>query len=128
MAEDRIVEFTWDGFEIADADADEAACRVVEAGGEASIPPPKDPAIAFIPIVLGAIALIGLAKAVKGFIDDLGKGVIIDARGEPVKVSKDTNLPRGVVVLISGDGSVRLDQPDHDSLKSLIEAALAARQ
>jgi len=126
VSEEQVVRFSWEGFEVSDEDADEAAFRVQEAGGEVSIPPPAEPGIAFIPIVVGAIALVGLAKAIKSFVDDLGKGVVVDARQEPLKITKDASLPRGIVVVVGKDGSVKLEQPDHESLKSLIEATLSA--
>jgi hypothetical protein len=78
-------------------------------------------------VVAGAIAVVGLAKALKGLWDDFRCGVIIDARGSSVIVRKDAALPRGSVVLINKAGEEsRVDQPDAESLNDLIEAALAA--
>ena len=127
MQSDAMVQFRWEGFEQSDPDADAAASRVVESGGEAQIPPPREPGFAFIPIVLGAIAIVGLAKAVKSFVDDLGKGVVVDVRTDPVTIRKDGKLPSGVVLVIDKDGETKLEQPDHESLADIIAAAVKAK-
>jgi hypothetical protein len=118
------VEFRWEGFEPGDPDADEALYRLKREGADAAIPTEGRRGIAVIPIILGAIAVIGLAKAIKSFIDDMKVGMVIDARGEKVTVTKDNSLGRGTVLLINKDGSLRLENPDSEKLSDLIKGAV----
>lgn len=119
------VEFQWDGFEPGDPDADEVLYRLKREGAEAAFPPSEQRDFAIIPIIVGAIALFGLAKAIKGFIDDMRVGMVIDARSEPVKVTKDPSLGRGTVLLISKDGSVSLENPSAEKITDLIKGVVS---
>jgi hypothetical protein len=118
------VEFRWDGFDPDDPHADEALYRLREQGADAAFPADGQHGIAFIPIIIGAIAVFGLAKAIKSFIDDMKVGMVIDARGDQIKVTKDKSLGRGNVLLISKDGSLRLENPDADKLGDLIKGVV----
>lgn len=120
--DDPVVEFRWDGFEQSDPDADEALYRLNENGAEAGFPP-GERGFAFIPIIIGAIAVVGLAKAIKSFIDDMKTGVIIDNRGDKVVITKDKTVGRGNVLYINKDGSVRLESPDAEKLSDIVKAA-----
>jgi hypothetical protein len=115
------VEFRWEGFEPGDPDADEALYRLRQEGAAADFPADAQRGFAVIPVILGAIAVFGLAKAIKSFIDDMKVGTIIDARGDKVVVTKDKTLGRGTVLLISKDGSLRLENPDSEKLSDLIK-------
>jgi hypothetical protein len=122
--QEQLVEFRWDGFEAGDADADEALYRLRQEGGNADIPASAQHGFAFIPIIVGAIAVIGLAKAIKSFIDDMRVGTVIDMRGEKVTVTKDKNLPRGTVMVIGKDNSVKLENPDAEKISDIIKSAI----
>jgi hypothetical protein len=124
--DDPVVEFRWEGFTEGDPDADEALYRLNQNGARAGFPPgePGERGFAFLPIIVGAIAVVGLAKAIKSFIDDMKTGVVIDNRGEKVTITKDKTLGRGNVVLINKDGSLRLDNPDADKLSDIVRAAV----
>jgi hypothetical protein len=119
-----VVEFRWDGFAESDPDADEALYRITENGGAARFPVDSQRGFAFIPIIVGAIAVVGLAKAIKSFIDDMKTGVVIDNRGEQVKISKDKNLGRGTVLFVNKDGTLRLENPDAEKLGDIVKAAV----
>jgi hypothetical protein len=122
------VRFRWDGFEPGDPDADEILQRLTEAGADADgTDPPADAQRDFVvvPVIVGAIALIGLAKAIKGFVDDMKAGMVIDARGDQVKITKDRSLGRGTVLLISKDGTLSLQHPDADKISDLIKSAMS---
>jgi hypothetical protein len=118
------IEFRWEGFEPGDPDADEALYRLKQEGGDAIIPPEESPGFVVIPIILGAIAVVALAKAIKSFIEDIKTGTIIDARTEPLKITKDKSLGRGTVLLISKDGSLSLQNPNAEKLGDLIKGAV----
>jgi hypothetical protein len=78
-----------------------------------------------VPIILGAVAVVALAKAVKRLLDDLKPGMIIDAREEQVKITKDKSLGRGTVLFINKDGSTRLENPNSDTLADLLKQAIS---
>lgn len=118
------VEFRWDGFEPGDPDADEALYRLKQEGAEATIPAGAERGIAVVPIILGAVAVVALAKAVKSFLDDLKPGMIIDARCDQVKITKDRSLGRGTVLFINKDGSTRLENPNSETLAELLRNAI----
>jgi len=125
MSDESTVEFRWDGFEPGDPDADEALYRLKEEGADAAIPPGPGHDFAVVPISLGAIAVVALAKAVKRLRDDLKPGMVIDAREEQVKITKDKSLGRGTVLFINKDGSTRLENPNSDTLADLLKQAIS---
>jgi hypothetical protein len=125
MSDESTVEFRWDGFEPGDPDADEALYRLKEEGADAAIPPGPGHDFAVVPIILGAVAVVALAKAVKRLLDDLKPGMIIDAREEQVKITKDKSLGRGTVLFINKDGSTRLENPNSDTLADLLKQAIS---
>jgi|RhiMethySRZTD1v2_1073278.scaffolds.fasta_scaffold02199_19 hypothetical protein len=125
MSDESTVEFRWDGFEPGDPDADEALYRLKEEGADAAIPPGPGHDFAVVPIILGAIAVVALAKAVKRLLDDLKPGMVIDAREEQVKITKDKSLGRGTVLFINKDGSTRLENPNSDTLADLLKQAIS---
>lgn len=118
------VQFEWDGFEPGDPDADEVLYRLKQEGADAGYPPSDQRDLVIIPVIVGAIAVFGLAKAIKSFIDDMKVGTIIDARGETIKVTKDPSLSRGTVLLISKDGTLSLQNPHSDKIGDLIKGAV----
>lgn len=124
MADDT-VEFRWDGFGPSDPDADEALYRLKREGADAAIPAGSAHGIAVVPIILGAVAVVALAKAVKSFLDDMKPGMIIDAREEQIKITKDSSLGRGTVLFINKDGSTRLENPNSEKLTELIKSAVS---
>jgi hypothetical protein len=122
------VRFRWDGFEPGDPDADEILRRLKEAGADVDGTDPEADAqrdFVVVPVIVGAIALIGLAKAIKGFVDDMKAGMVIDSRGDQVKITKDRSLGRGTVLLISKDGTLSLQHPDADKISDLIRSAMS---
>ena len=125
MSDESTVEFRWDGFEPGDPDADEALYRLKEEVADAAIPPGPGHDFAVVPIILGAIAVVALAKAVKRLLDDLKPGMVIDAREEQVKITKDKSLGRGTVLFINKDGSTRLENPNSDTLADLLKQAIS---
>ena len=125
MSDESTVEFRWDGFEPGDPDADEALYRLKEEGADATIPAGPRHDFAVVPIILGAVAVVALAKAVKRLLDDLKPGMIIDAREEQVKITKDKSLGRGTVLFINKDGSTRLENPNSDTLADLLKQAIS---
>jgi hypothetical protein len=125
MVDESIVEFRWDGFEPSDPDADEALYRLKQEGANASIPPGSGHDFAVVPIILGAVAVVALAKAVKSFLNDMKPGMVIDARGEQIKITKDKSLGRGTVLFINKDGSTRLENPNSEKLTELIKSAVS---
>ena len=125
MSDESTVEFRWDGFEPGDPDADEALYRLKEEGADAAIPLGPGHDFAVVPIILGAIAVVALAKAVKRLLDDLKPGMVIDAREEQVKITKDKSLGRGTVLFINKDGSTRLENPNSDTLADLLKQAIS---
>jgi hypothetical protein len=126
MADDQsTVEFRWDGFEPSDPDADEALYRLKQEGADAAIPASPAHGIAVVPIILGAVAVVALAKAVKSFLDDMKPGMVIDAREEQIKITKDKSLGRGTVLFINKDGSTRLENPNSEKLTELIKSAVS---
>jgi hypothetical protein len=127
MASDTQIAIRWEGFAPGDPDADRTVELLVHEGGEASIEAPSEPGIVFIPIIIGAIALIGLAKAIKGFLTELHCGVMIDTRETPVRITKEKLLPRGLVVSIDKDGKVSIDMPAHESIEDLIKGVVAGK-
>lgn len=124
MADDT-VEFRWDGFEPGDPDADEALYRLKREGADAAIPAGPGHGLAVVPIILGAVAVVALVKAVKSFLDDMKPGMVIDAREEQVKITKDPSLGRGTVLFIDRDGSTRLENPHSEKLTELIKSAVS---
>jgi hypothetical protein len=125
MSDESTVEFRWDGFEPGDPDADQALYRLKEEGADAAIPAGPRHDFAVVPIILGAVAVVALAKAVKRLLDDLKPGMIIDAREEQVKITKDKSLGRGTVLFINKDGSTRLENPNSDTLADLLKQAIS---
>jgi hypothetical protein len=125
MADESIVEFRWDGFEQSDPDADEALYRLKQEGADAAIPAGPAQGFAVVPIILGAVAVVALAKAVKSFLDDMKPGMVIDAREEQIKITKDKSLGRGTVLFINKDGSTRLENPNSEKLTELIKSAVS---
>jgi hypothetical protein len=125
MPEESIVEFRWDGFDPSDPDADEALYRLKREGADAAIPAGPQRGIAVVPIILGAVAVVALAKAVKSFLDDLKPGMVIDARGEQIKITKDKTLGRGTVLFINKDGSTRVENPNAETLADLLKNAIS---
>jgi len=125
MSDESTVEFRWDGFEPGDPDADEVLYRLKEEGADAAIPAGPRHDFAVVPIILGAVAVVALAKAVKRLLDDLKPGMIIDAREEQVKITKDKSLGRGTVLFINKDGSTRLENPNSDTLADLLKQAIS---
>ena len=78
-------------------------------------------------IVAAVIALGGLVNAVIRLTRAFSCGVVVDARGEIVRTRKDKNLPRGVVVVLTAEGTeVTLDNPSEvqlsDALSSLAQS------
>jgi hypothetical protein len=125
MSDESTVEFRWDVFEPGDPDADEALYRLRVEGADATIPAGPRHDFAVVPIILGAVAVVALAKAVKRLLDDLKPGMIIDAREEQVKITKDKSLGRGTVLFINKDGSTRLENPNSDTLADLLKQAIS---
>lgn len=125
MVDEPTVEFRWDGFEPSDPDADEALYRLKQEGADAAIPAGPAHGIAVVPIILGAVAVVALAKAVKSFLDDMKPGMVIDAREEQIKITKDKTLGRGTVLFINKDGSTRLENPNSEKLTELIKSAVS---
>jgi hypothetical protein len=125
MADESIVEFRWDGFEPSDPDADEALYRLKQEGADAAIPAGPARGFAVVPIILGAVAVVALAKAVKSFLNDMKPGMVIDAREEQIKITKDKSLGRGTVLFINKDGSTRLENPNSEKLTELIKSAVS---
>jgi hypothetical protein len=119
------VEFRWDGFDPSDPDADEALYRLKQEGADAAIPAGPERGIAVVPIILGAVAVVALAKAIKSFLNDMKPGMVIDAREEQVKITKDKTLGRGTVLFINKDGSIRLENPNAEKLTELIKSAVS---
>lgn len=125
MVDESAVEFRWDGFDPGDADADEALYRLKQEGADAAIPAGPKHEIAVVPIILGAVAVVALAKAVKSFLNDMKPGMVIDAREEQIKITKDKTLGRGTVLFINKDGSTRLENPNSETLSELIKSAVS---
>jgi hypothetical protein len=125
MVDESAVEFRWDGFDPGDPDADEALYRLKREGADAAIPAGHQREIVVVPIILGAVAVVALAKAVKSFLDDMKPGMVIDAREEQVKITKDKSLGRGTVLFIDKDGSTRLENPNSEKLTDLIKSAVS---
>jgi hypothetical protein len=125
MVDESTVEFRWDGFEPGDPDADEALYRLKQEGADAAIPAAPAQGFAVVPIILGAIAVVALGKAVKSFLDDMKPGMVIDAREEQIKITKDKSLGRGTVLFINKDGSTRLENPNSEKLTDLIKNAIS---
>jgi hypothetical protein len=121
---ESVVEFRWDGFDPSDPDADEALYRLKQEGADAAIPAGPKHGIAVVPIILGAVAVVALAKAVKSFLADMKPGMVIDAREEQVKITKDRSLGRGTVLFINRDGSTRLENPNAEKLADLLRNAI----
>jgi hypothetical protein len=127
--DETLIEFELQGFDEGDDEyAERVARQVREGGGEAQITGEGSGFdIAFVPIILGAIALVGLIHVVKNLVDDFQVGVVVDARGDKVVTTKDRSLPRGTVVLIAKDGDkVTLEQPDKETLADAMAAAVKA--
>jgi hypothetical protein len=123
------VEFEFEGFDPADDErAEQVAREVREAGGRAEVRGEGDGTdFAFIPVILGAMALVALIHVIKNLVDDLQVGVVIDARGDKIVTRKDKTLPRGTVVVASTEGdSVELVQPDKETLADAVKAAVKA--
>jgi hypothetical protein len=125
MVDESTVEFRWDGFEPGDPDADEALYRLKQEGADATIPAGPRHDFAVVPIILGAVAVVALAKAVKSFLDDMKPGMVIDAREEQIKITKDKSLGRGTVLFINKDGTTRLENPNSEKLNDLIKSAVS---
>jgi hypothetical protein len=125
MSDESTVEFRWDGFDPSDPDADEALYRLKQEGADAAIPAGRGHDFAVVPIILGAVAVVALAKAVKRFLDDLKPGMIIDAREEQVKITKDKTLGRGTVLFINKDGSTRLENPNSETIAEMLKQAIS---
>jgi hypothetical protein len=119
------VEFRWDGFDPSDPDADEALYRLKREGADAVIPAGPERGIAVVPVILGAVAVVALAKAIKSFLDDLRPGMVIDVREEQIKITKDKALGRGTVLFIDKDGSTRLENPNSEKLSDLLASAVS---
>jgi hypothetical protein len=122
------VEFEFQGFEEGEeAQAEQVADQVRAEGGQAEVTGQDGADFAFIPIILGAMAVVGLVHVIKNLLDDFQVGVVIDTRNGKVVTTKDKNLPRGTVVVVSEDGqSVTLEQPDKETLNDAVKAAVAA--
>ena len=54
-----------------------------------------------------------------------GIHMVIDAREEQVKITKDKSLGRGTVLFINKDGSTRLENPNSDTLADLLKQAIS---
>ena len=110
METEKLIQFEIQGFGPGESDDAEKFAKVVESeGGEASVQnssPGDNFQFAFIPIVVGAVAVVGLAHAIKNLIDDFRCAVIIDARDGKVITTKDSNLPPGTVSRV--DAGARL--------------------
>lgn len=125
-----MIEFELQGFEPGEDDhAEKVAQQVRDEGGQAEVAGEGSGFdLAFIPIILGAIALVGLVHVIKNLVDDFQVGIVIDARGEKIVTKKDNNLPRGTVLVLSKDGeSVKLEQPDKETLADAVKAAVKAK-
>jgi hypothetical protein len=125
MSDESAVEFRWDGFDPSDPDADEALYRLKREGADAAIPAGPQRGIAVVPIILGAVAVVALAKAIKSFLDDLKPGMVIDAREEQIKITKDKSLGRGTVLFINRDGSTRVENPNSETLAEMLKNAIS---
>jgi hypothetical protein len=51
--------------------------------------------------------------------------MVIDAREEQIKITKDKTLGRGTVLFINKDGSTRLENPNSEKLTELIKSAVS---
>ena len=76
--------------------------------------------------IAAAIGISALSSVIIRILRTKECGVIIDARGPEVKISKNCDLPRGTVTTISraGDEMITDDVPG-DRLSDLIKAAIA---
>lgn len=78
-------------------------------------------------VVVGLIAVSGLANVIIRLSRAFACGTIVDARGDPVRTTKDPNLPKGTVVVIAADGSqATVHEPSEVDLKDLIGAATSS--
>ena len=127
--DDGAIEFEFKVFDEGDeAEAEKVAEQLRGEGGKAEVADGSDgPGLVFIPVILGAMAVVGLVHVIKNLVDDFQCGVVIDTRVGKVVTTKDKNLPRGTVVVISADGeTVKLEQPDKETLTDAVKAAGAA--
>lgn len=121
------VQFEIRGFEPNDVRAESIRADLESAGGTAEVKSETGGdgrPIVFIPLILGAMALVALIGQVKVLLDDFQDGVIIDTRDGKVVTIIDKNLPKGTVVIIAADKTtVTLEQPDKVTLADAVKAA-----
>lgn len=131
VSTEETVRFEFHGFDPGDTDeVDRLADQLRAEGADANITGVDNGGVgdaALIPVIIGALALVKLAHALKNFLDDLKVGIVIDARSETVVTTKDPNLARGTVIMVSKDGErVELEQPDKETIADGVLAAHAA--
>lgn len=117
-------------FHVSFAPADEAEMRdaeaALEAGGAGRIRRLEEHGMTGLEIGFLAVAsAIALANIVIRLSRLWRPGVRIDARGSKIRVTKDRDLPRGVIVMVTNAGEkVTVDEPDEVSLASVLAAAV----
>ena len=107
-------------------DAEATASALADEGGadveeleEAGILP------AALVVVIGIIAVSGLANVVMRLSRAFACGVVIDTRGETVRTRKDGNLPRGTVVVLTRAGEeATLYEPSQVEIADVIKAGM----
>jgi len=97
-------------------------------GSSVKVPPPQPDSIAFIPVIVGAIAVFGLVHVMKNVWDDHQPATVVDFSEEPKKVYRDHEgkWNRGQVVVIGADGTVKVEQPDRESFTDVVAALIKA--
>jgi hypothetical protein len=110
---------------------DAAVAAGYQLGPETSLPPDPDALEAhFIePVTLIATCTLAMLawRIVNHFLVKDGRGVLIDARSKPPRVSRLEDVPAGFVVLIKADGSsetIAAGKVDDAGLAGLIAKAL----
>jgi hypothetical protein len=117
-------------FHVSFAPADEAETReaeaALEAGGAGRIRRLEEHGMTGLEIGWLAIgSVIALANIVIRLSRLWRPGVRIDAGGKKIRVTKDPDLPRGVIVMVTSAGEeMTVNKPDEVSLASVLEAAL----
>jgi hypothetical protein len=143
MSDDVVVQFRWEvgvGEEreaqrVVDELSDRGEVQLGEAGGER--------ALAFLPLIAGAVGVLALAESVVKFARrrqaehradaerDLG-GWIVDARNSPVEVTRSPEVPYPTIIVVGKDGEkVEIDSSlaedqQTTTIAELLKAAVAA--
>jgi len=110
-----------------DEDPAEVAALLGEAGAT-SVRRVEQSGLGIVEEVVIAIMLI---NAVAGLISKLARlwkgGVIISRSGSTIVTQKDSNLPRGTIVIAKADGEITLNMPSENDLASQLQGLLPSR-